>query len=60
MKIFLDLKLHDIPNTVCKSIIPLIKRVSPFMITIHTTGGLNMMMKEVVKSVTNYLKVRDL
>ena len=50
MKIFLDLKFHDIPNTVCKSIIPLIKRVKPFMITLHTTGGLNMMSEVVKKS----------
>ena len=55
MKIFLDLKFHDIPNTVCKSIIPLIKRVRPFMITLHTTGGLNMMC-EVVKSVKEFPK----
>ena len=57
MKIFLDLKFHDIPNTVRKSIIPLIKRVRPFMITLHTTGGLNMMC-EVVKSVKEFPKIK--
>ena len=57
MKIFLDLKFHDIPNTVCKSIIPLIKRVRPFMITLHTTGGLNMMC-EVVKRVKEFPKIK--
>ena len=36
--VFLDLKLHDIPNTVKKSIKGL------KMLTIHTSGGQNMMM----------------
>ena len=40
--IFLDLKLHDIPNTVKKSIEGL--KVLPInMLTIHTSGGLQMM-----------------
>ena len=41
-EIFLDLKLHDIPNTVKKSI----KGLSSFpikMLTIHTSGGKDMM-----------------
>ena len=41
--IFLDLKLHDIPNTVAKSV----KTLSSLpikMLTIHTSGGQNMMM----------------
>ena len=41
-KIFLDLKLHDIPNTVKKSIEGLIS-LPINMITIHTSGGLEMM-----------------
>jgi len=40
--IFLDLKLHDIPNTVKKSIEGL-KLLPINMITIHTSGGLEMM-----------------
>ena len=41
-KIFLDLKLHDIPNTVKKSIEGLIS-LPIDMMTIHTSGGLEMM-----------------
>ena len=40
--IFLDLKLHDIPNTVSKSIEGL-KSLPINMLTIHTSGGLHMM-----------------
>ena len=41
--IFLDLKLHDIPNTVKKSIEGI--SVLPIsMLTIHTSGGVDMMM----------------
>ena len=41
-KIFLDLKLHDIPNTVRKSIKGLVS-LPIDMMTIHTSGGLEMM-----------------
>ncbi len=41
--IFLDLKLHDIPNTVKKSIEGLIS-FPISMLTIHTSGGKNMML----------------
>ena len=41
-EIFLDLKLHDIPNTVKKSIEGLIS-LQIGMMTIHTSGGLEMM-----------------
>ena len=40
--IFLDLKLHDIPNTVKKSIEGL-KTLPINMLTIHTSGGFQMM-----------------
>jgi orotidine-5'-phosphate decarboxylase len=40
-EIFLDLKLHDIPNTVKKSIEGLIS-LPIGMMTIHTSGGLDM------------------
>ncbi len=42
VKIFLDLKLKDIPNTVYKAIKSL-KDISPDYLTIHATGGLEMM-----------------
>ncbi len=48
--IFLDLKLHDIPNTIKKSI----KGISVLpisMITIHTSGGIDMM-KAAMEAVT--------
>jgi orotidine-5'-phosphate decarboxylase len=41
-KIFLDLKLHDIPNTVKKSMEGLVS-LPIDMMTIHTSGGLEMM-----------------
>ena len=49
--IFLDLKLHDIPNTVKKSIEGLAD-LPINMMTIHTSGGLRML-KESVKAVKN-------
>ncbi len=42
-KIFLDLKLHDIPNTVKNGIASIIK-IKPLFTTIHISGG-DMMMK---------------
>ena len=42
-KIFLDLKLHDIPNTVKKGIASIIK-IKPLFTTVHISGG-DMMMK---------------
>lgn len=41
-KVFLDLKLHDIPNTVTKAAIAA-TRLGVFMFNIHTSGGLDMM-----------------
>ena len=43
IKIFLDLKLHDIPNTVSKAIEPLIMNIKPYMLTLHVSGGYNML-----------------
>ena len=37
-RIFLDLKLHDIPNTVHKAIIA-IQKLKPILTTIHISGG---------------------
>ena len=42
-KIFLDLKLHDIPNTVETGLKALVK-MKPLFTTIHISGGDNMML----------------
>ncbi len=56
-KIFLDLKLHDIPNTVKKGIIA-INKLKPLMTTIHISGGDEMMRETNLKSkVTKILGV---
>ena len=41
-KIFLDLKLHDIPNTVAKAVQSL-SHLPIDMLTLHTSGGIEMM-----------------
>ena len=41
-KIFLDLKLHDIPNTV-KNGLEALNKIKPLFTTIHISGGDNMM-----------------
>ena len=43
-KVFLDLKFHDIPNTVSKAAVAATK-LGVHMFNIHTSGGLNMMSK---------------
>ena len=42
-KIFFDLKLHDIPNTVCNGI-KAIEKLKPLLTTIHISGGDEMML----------------
>jgi orotidine-5'-phosphate decarboxylase len=42
LPIFLDLKLHDIPNTVAKAIIAL-REIEPAVLTVHAAGGQAMM-----------------
>ena len=43
IKLFLDLKLHDIPNTVERAIYPLVTNVRPYMLTVHIAGGKKML-----------------
>lgn len=43
-KVFLDLKFHDIPNTVSKAAVAATK-LGVHMFNLHTSGGLNMMRK---------------
>mgnify|MGYP006106024231 CR=1 FL=1 len=50
-KIFLDLKLHDIPNTV-KNGIEAIAKLKPYFTTIHISGG-DEMQKAAIKSKKN-------
>ena len=58
-KLFLDLKLHDIPNTV-KSAIDSLSKINPDFITLHISGG-NEMMKAAVSSIKkNKLKTKIL
>ena len=48
-KLFLDLKLHDIPNTI-GSAIDSLSKINPDFLTLHISGG-NEMMKAAVKCV---------
>ena len=58
-KLFLDLKLHDIPNTVSSAINSLSK-INPDFLTLHISGG-NEMINLAVKSVKkNQLKTKIL
>ncbi len=49
-KVFLDLKLHDIPNTVGQAA-AVLTRLGVFMYNVHTAGGSEMMKKAVESSV---------
>jgi len=42
LPLFIDLKLHDIPNTVAKAVRSLV-RLAPALATLHASGGLEMM-----------------
>ena len=51
-KVFLDLKFHDIPNTVSKSAVAA-ARLRVFMFNVHTSGGFEMM-KQVADTLVKY------
>jgi len=53
-KIFLDLKLHDIPNTVKKGLNAL-NKIKPLLTTIHISGGDHMMLSS--KSKNKFTKI---
>ena len=54
LKIFLDLKLHDIPNTVSMGIKALLKH-KPDMLTVHISGGEEMI--KAAKKITKNIKL---
>ena len=51
-KIFLDLKLHDIPNTVGSAIVSL-KNINPDFLTLHISGG-EEMLKSALKNIKKF------
>jgi len=57
-RVFLDLKFHDIPNTVSKAAASVTK-LGVFMLNVHALGGYDMMKKamEAVKSEAQELKI---
>ena len=55
-EIFLDLKLHDIPNTVSKTIKGL-NDLPIQMLTIHTSGGIEMMMSAMEAAKESKIKI---
>jgi len=58
-KVFLDLKLHDIPNTVSNAVRQMVN-LKVFMLTVHISGGIEMMKeaKEAAEDEAKRLKVR--
>ena len=51
-KVFLDLKYHDIPNTVARAVEEAAK-LKVFMLTIHAMGGFTMMQEAVASSISS-------
>ena len=58
-KLFLDLKLHDIPNTV-SSAIDSLSNINPDFLTLHISGGKEMMKAAVSSIKKNKLKTKIL
>ncbi len=58
-KLFLDLKLHDIPNTV-SSAIDSLSKINPDFLTLHISGGKEMMRAAVKSIKKNKLKTKIL
>ncbi len=55
-EIFLDFKLHDIPNTVTKAIKPLLQHKQIKYLTVHTLGG-HKMLTEALKAVEGQINL---
>lgn len=51
-KVFLDLKYHDIPNTVARAVEEAAK-LKVFMLTIHAMGGMKMMQEAVISCINS-------
>jgi orotidine-5'-phosphate decarboxylase len=58
VKIFLDLKFHDIPNTVAGAI-KAILNLQPYMLTLHLSGGYDMLNKA-NEVVSEYCQINSL
>ena len=58
VKIFLDLKFHDIPNTVAGAIKASL-HMEPFMMTVHLSGGYNML-NRTMEEVKEYCSKKSL
>lgn len=52
-KWWIDLKLHDIPNTVANTVKRVVSRFTPALITVHASGGVEMM-KAAVEAAKTY------
>ena len=57
-KVFLDLKFHDIPTTVCKSALAAAK-LGVFMFNVHTLGGFDMM-KQAAQTLAKFCLERNI
>ena len=55
VNIFLDLKFHDIPNTVIGAIQASLN-MQPYMMTVHLSGGFNMLKKSMDSIKSSYVK----